>query len=400
MSCWARSAAACSAVAGRPSSRGCGWGVGEPVLVVWGREDRIVPAHHAGSAPPGATVEGAGGRRPHGADGTRQRREPVAQPSCRNLTPSPRPRYLVNHHLKEIEHAGKHGQIALDVRDDGRDPGLRGDHGQGLSRGQVAAAHPEEDWRSTSAPGRCRARCTSRPGRSRWRSASARTCSKEDTVVGTHRPHHFAIAKGVPLDQMTAEMFGKVTGLGKGKGGHMHLFDPEHKFSCSGIIGASLPPACGAALAAKKLRQGLGGGRLLRRRRGQPGLVPRVAEPGRAVEAAGGVRLRRQQVGDLGARSPSPPSIAWNADRAAAYGMPGILVANNDALEVYEAAGAADRARAARRGPDPDRGEDRPLPGPLPGRPGGLPAQGRGRRTCARTIRSRSWRAHAAEHAA
>ncbi|NMU25111.1 pyruvate dehydrogenase (acetyl-transferring) E1 component subunit alpha, partial [Vibrio parahaemolyticus] len=66
------------------------------------------------------------------------------------------------------------------------------------------------------------------------------------------RPHHFAIAKGVPLDRMTAEIFGKVTGLGRGKGGHMHLFDPEHKFSCSGIVGASLPPACGAALAARK----------------------------------------------------------------------------------------------------------------------------------------------------
>jgi TPP-dependent pyruvate/acetoin dehydrogenase alpha subunit len=75
----------------------------------------------------------------------------------------------------------------------------------------------------------------------------------DDTVVGTHRPHHFAIAKGVPLDAMAAEVFGKVTGLGRGKGGHMHLFDPAHQFSCSGIIGASLPPACGAALAAKKL---------------------------------------------------------------------------------------------------------------------------------------------------
>lgn len=73
----------------------------------------------------------------------------------------------------------------------------------------------------------------------------------EDTVVGTHRTHHFAIAKGVPLDRMTAEIFGKVTGLGRGKGGHMHLFDPEHRFSCSGIVGASLPPACGAALAAQ-----------------------------------------------------------------------------------------------------------------------------------------------------
>ena len=75
---------------------------------------------------------------------------------------------------------------------------------------------------------------------------------KDDTVVGTHRPHHLAIAKGVPLDRMTAKMFGKSTGLGRGKGGNMHLFDPEHKFSCSGIVGASMPPACGAALAATK----------------------------------------------------------------------------------------------------------------------------------------------------
>ena len=49
----------------------------------------------------------------------------------------------------------------------------------------------------------------------------------DDTVVGTHRPHHFAIAKGVPLNPMTAEMFGKVTGLGKGKG--HHKCDQQHK---------------------------------------------------------------------------------------------------------------------------------------------------------------------------
>ena len=76
---------------------------------------------------------------------------------------------------------------------------------------------------------------------------------REDSVVGTHRAHHFAIAKGVPLDRMTAEIFGKEGGLGHGKGGHMHLFDAEHKFGCSGIVGASMPQACGFALAAKKL---------------------------------------------------------------------------------------------------------------------------------------------------
>ena len=49
--------------------------------------------------------------------------------------------------------------------------------------------------------------------------------TKDDTVTAPHRPHHHAIAKGVDLKKMTAEIFGKETGLGKGKGGHMHLFD-------------------------------------------------------------------------------------------------------------------------------------------------------------------------------
>lgn len=78
---------------------------------------------------------------------------------------------------------------------------------------------------------------------------------KEDAVVGTHRPHHFAIAKGVDLKRMTAEIFGKVTGLGRGKGGHMHLFDPDVHFSCSGIVGASIPQAVGAALTFKMRKE-------------------------------------------------------------------------------------------------------------------------------------------------
>jgi acetoin:2,6-dichlorophenolindophenol oxidoreductase subunit alpha len=76
--------------------------------------------------------------------------------------------------------------------------------------------------------------------------------TKDDTVASPHRPHHHAIAKGVDLKRMTAEIFGKVTGLGKGKGGHMHLFDPTVKFSCGGIVGAGIPQAAGAALAAKQ----------------------------------------------------------------------------------------------------------------------------------------------------
>lgn len=73
----------------------------------------------------------------------------------------------------------------------------------------------------------------------------------EDVVISTHRPHHHAIAKGVDLKKLAAEIFGKVTGLCKGKGGHMHLFDKTKNFACSGIVGASFPQAAGAAFAFK-----------------------------------------------------------------------------------------------------------------------------------------------------
>lgn len=168
---------------------------------------------------------------------------------------------------------------------------------------------------------------------------------KEDTVVGTHRPHHFAIAKGVPLDRMTAEMFGKVTGLGKGKGGHMHLFDPDHKFSCSGIIGASLPPACGAGLAAKKM--------------GKDWVAVAFFGEGAANQGSFHESLNLAALWKLpvifvcednkwaiSVPKSNATSIEWVADRASAYGMPGIRVANNDPIEVFEAAAPAiERAR-------------------------------------------------------
>lgn len=172
----------------------------------------------------------------------------------------------------------------------------------------------------------------------------------EDTVVGAHRPHHFAIAKGVPLKPMTAEMFGKDTGLGRGKGGHMHLFDPEHKFSCSGIIGASMPPACGAALAAKK--------------RGKDWVAVAFFGEGATNQGAFHESMNLASLWKLpvlfvcednkyaiSVEKVDSTSVPWNADRASAYGMPGVLVDNNDAVAVYEAAGAA--IARARRGEGP-----------------------------------------------
>jgi pyruvate dehydrogenase E1 component alpha subunit len=71
-----------------------------------------------------------------------------------------------------------------------------------------------------------------------------------DWVVSTHRSHLHAIAKGVPLSPLLAEIFEKATGLAGGKGGHLHLFDLEHRFSTTGIVGSSLPVALGHAYAA------------------------------------------------------------------------------------------------------------------------------------------------------
>ena len=171
-----------------------------------------------------------------------------------------------------------------------------------------------------------------------------------DTVVGAHRPHHFAIAKGVPLNPMTAEMFGKATGLGHGKGGHMHLFDPSHKFSCSGIIGAAMPPACGAALAAKK--------------RGTDAVAVAFFGEGAANQGVFHESLNLAALWKLpvifvcednkyaiSVEKSVSTAIGSNADRACAYGMPGARVDQNDALLVYQAAGEA--VARARRGEGP-----------------------------------------------
>lgn len=62
----------------------------------------------------------------------------------------------------------------------------------------------------------------------------------EDIVVGLYCVYYFVIFKGVFLNEMIVEIFGKVMGLGCGKGGYMYLFYLEIKFFCSGIVGVSM----------------------------------------------------------------------------------------------------------------------------------------------------------------
>ncbi len=70
-----------------------------------------------------------------------------------------------------------------------------------------------------------------------------------DALVSTHRNHLHAIAKGVSMQALMAEIFERETGLCRGRGGHMHPFDREKRFSATGIVGSSLPVALGYAYA-------------------------------------------------------------------------------------------------------------------------------------------------------
>jgi len=150
-----------------------------------------------------------------------------------------------------------------------------------------------------------------------------------DAVTATHRPHHVAIAKGVDLNRMTAEIFGKATGLAGGRGGHMHLLDPVANFACSGIIAEGAGPAVGAALASKL--------------QGKNDVAVSYLGDGAANQGAFHESLNLAALWKL--------PVKYNSDRAAAYGMPGVHIADNDTMEVFKAAGDAVKRARAGEGP-------------------------------------------------
>jgi pyruvate dehydrogenase E1 component alpha subunit len=78
----------------------------------------------------------------------------------------------------------------------------------------------------------------------------AQALGPDDNVVATYREHGQAILRGVPLDVLMAEMFGRVTGCSRGRGGSMHLFDVGRRlYGGNAIVAGGLPIAVGLALA-------------------------------------------------------------------------------------------------------------------------------------------------------
>src|SRR5438105_6203808 len=75
---------------------------------------------------------------------------------------------------------------------------------------------------------------------------------KEDAMITAYRDHAHAIAKGVSPNAVMAELYAKVTGCSKGKGGSMHMFSAEHRFfGGHGIVGGQIPLGAGIAFAEK-----------------------------------------------------------------------------------------------------------------------------------------------------
>lgn len=75
---------------------------------------------------------------------------------------------------------------------------------------------------------------------------------EKDSITSTHRGHGHCIAKECDLNGMMAEIYGKVTGLCRGKGGSMHIADLDKgMLGANGIVGGGFPLACGSALTAK-----------------------------------------------------------------------------------------------------------------------------------------------------
>ena len=172
-----------------------------------------------------------------------------------------------------------------------------------------------------------------------------------DALCSTHRNHLHAIAKGVDMRAMLAEIFERSTGLCGGYGGHMHLMDKSLKFSATGIVGAGMPVAVGHAYAAAKLRQ-------------SDDIAVSVVGDGavntgafhEAMNLAGVLRLPLVVLVENNEWAISVPFAAASAtetvaERAPAWAAHGVKVDGNDVEAVAEAFGAAVARARAGQGP-------------------------------------------------
>lgn len=170
--------------------------------------------------------------------------------------------------------------------------------------------------------------------------------NNEDSITSTHRGHGHCIAKGCDLNGMMAEIFGRATGLCKGKGGSMHIADLDKgMLGANGIVGGGFPLACGSALTAKYKKTDAVSVCFFGDGANNEGTFHE------GINLAAVLKLPVVFIAENNGYGEATPftyasSCKTIADRAAAYSIPGVRVDGKDVIAVYQATKEAiERAR-------------------------------------------------------
>jgi acetoin:2,6-dichlorophenolindophenol oxidoreductase subunit alpha len=174
---------------------------------------------------------------------------------------------------------------------------------------------------------------------------------QEDMITSTHRPHEHAVARGIPVKSLMAELFAKKTGCCGGKGGSMHVGDPDlGMLPAIAIVGGGIPLATGYALSFQYLKK--------------PNIVACFFGDGAANIGSFHEAINMAAIWDLpvificennkygaSTKIDQVMRVKRVSDRAAAYGIPGKTVDGNDVEVVYQA--TLEAAARARNGTGP-----------------------------------------------
>jgi TPP-dependent pyruvate/acetoin dehydrogenase alpha subunit len=165
--------------------------------------------------------------------------------------------------------------------------------------------------------------------------------SDNDQITSTHRGHGHLVAKGGDFKRMMAELMGKATGYCNGKGGSMHISDLDlGMLGANGIVGAGSPIAVGAAFADKYRGDGTVAVAFFGDGATNIGAFHEAANMACALELPIVFCCENNEYGEFTPRDRTM-AITDIVDRAAGYGMPGVITDGMDAVAVYEAAGEA-----------------------------------------------------------
>jgi pyruvate dehydrogenase E1 component alpha subunit len=173
----------------------------------------------------------------------------------------------------------------------------------------------------------------------------------DDYIQSTHRGHGHCVAKGASLNRMMAELMGKATGYCKGKGGSMHITDfSKGILGATGVVGSGLPLAVGAGLSIKLRKTDQVVSVFFGEGASNQGTFHESLNLA-SVWKLPVIFVCENNLYAMGTRQTISMVLPNVADRASAYGIPGVIADGNDVFDVYRCASEA--VKRARKGEGP-----------------------------------------------